>query len=141
MLTLNEIFIQALDDPKGIITKNLNRQAVMSKGVIIQRFPNRIEILNMGKGGDFFKLCTEEEYKYFYKGGWIKGALNLQLSNCLYKLKIVERRIKREVNTRKNDKHIQNLKNRRETILLKYTGIQRKLNLIKSKSNGKIELF
>lgn len=141
MLTLIDIFTQALDDPKGIITKNLNRQAVMSKGVIIQRFPNRIEILNMGKGGDFFKLCTEEEYKYFYKGGWIKGTLNLQLSNCLYKLKIVERRIKREVNTRKNDKHIQNLKNRRETILLKYTDIQRKLNLIKSKSNGKSELL
>jgi len=60
------------------------------------------------------------------------------ISNCLYKLDIIENNIKTEVNTRKNDKHIQNLKNSREKILNKYTINKRKLNKLKSKQNGKL---
>ena len=50
------------------------------------------------------------------------------MSNCLHKLSIIESRIKTELNTRKNDKHIQNLKNRRETLLNKYTNLKTELN-------------
>ena len=45
----------------------------------------------------------------------------------MYKLKIIEHRIKQEVNTRKNDKHIQNLKNRREKNINKIYSSQKKI--------------
>ena len=47
---------------------------------------------------------------------------------------MIEKKIQNEVNTRKNDKHIQNLKTRRENILLKYTDLRNKLNQVKLKS-------
>jgi len=133
MLTLIDIFNEAKSDPQAIITLFHNGQTIINKGCKIQKFSDRIEILNMGKGGDYFKVCSEEEYRQFYRHGWRVGVLQLALSNCRFKLKIIEQRIKKEVNTRKNDKHIQNLKNRREAIMVKYTAHKRKLNQVKSK--------
>ena len=106
--------------------------SVIANGIKIQKFPDRIEILNMGKGGDYFKECSLEEYDYFYDYGWVIGCFKVRINNCLHKLKIIEENIKTEVNTRKNDKHIQNLKSRRESILNKYTINVNKLNQIKS---------
>jgi len=44
---------------------------------------------------------------------------------------MIENKIKREVNTRKNAKHIMNLKNARERIMNSYTKVNKKLNQIK----------
>tara|TARA_R110000744_G_C19017820_1_gene523818 strand:+ start:166 stop:591 length:426 start_codon:yes stop_codon:yes gene_type:complete len=141
MHNLSEIFNEALEDPRSIVTLQKSNESVITKGCKIQRFTDRIEILNMGRGGDYFKLCSEEEYEFFYLDGWKIGVIKLALSTCLHKLKIIEQRIKQEVNTRKNDKHIQNLKNRREVIMIKYASHKQKLNQIKSIKNGKTELF
>ena len=130
------IFEEALKDRKAIETKTKKMHSVIANGIKIQKFSDRIEILNMGKGGDYFKECTLEEYDYFYDEGWEVGCYKVKINNCLHKLKIIEENIKTEVNTRKNDKHIQNLKNRRENILQKYTSNKNKLNQIKS--NGKL---
>jgi hypothetical protein len=127
------IFEDALKDRKAIETKTSKVHSVIANGIKIQKFSDRIEILNMGKGGDYFKECSLEEYDFFYEDGWIIGCYRVKLNNCLHKLKIIEEKIKTEVNTRKNDKHIQNLKSRRESILKKYTINKNKLNQIKSK--------
>ncbi len=134
MRTLIEIYNEAKEDPRAIITEFSNRESIINKGCKIQKFSDRIEILNMGKGGDYFRICTKDEYDFFYIHGWKVGVILLALSNCQYKLDIIKERIKKEVNTRKNDKHIQNLKNRREAIMVKFTNYKRKLNQIKSKS-------
>ncbi|HAI18202.1 MAG TPA: hypothetical protein DCM10_09365 [Xanthomarina gelatinilytica] len=70
----------------------------------------------------------------FLIDGWKVGCIKLSLSNCKHKLDMIEKKIQNEVNTRKNDKHIQNLKTRRENILLKYTDLRNKLNQVKLKS-------
>jgi len=126
------IFEDALKDRKAIETKTKKMHSVIANGIKIQKFPDRIEILNMGKGGDYFQECSLEEYDYFYEDGWVIGCFKVRINNCLHKLKIIEENIKTEVNTRKNDKHIQNLKTRRENILNKYTINVNKLNQIKS---------
>ena len=127
------IFDEALKDRKAIETKTSKVHSVIANGIKIQKFADRIEILNMGKGGDYFKECSAEEYDFFYEDGWLIGCYRVKLNNCIHKLKIIEKKIKTEVNTRKNDKHIQNLKSRRESILKKYTINKNKLNQIKSK--------
>ena len=131
-IDLEAIFQTALEDPKAIVTVLERCTSVINNGVKINLFSDRIEIMNMGKGGDYFKECTIEEYDFFYDEGWYTGGILLKISNCLHKLDIIEERIKTEVNTRKNDKHIQNLKSRRESILNKYTINVNKLNQIKS---------
>ena len=104
-------------------------------GVKIQKFNDYIEILNCSKGGDYFSSFNDEEYKIILKEGWKVGCIKTAMNNCLHKLNLIESKMKIEVNTRKNDKHIQNLKNRRESILIKYSKHNNKL--IKIKSNGK----
>jgi len=128
MFKRSDIMKQALEDNKSI--KNILPKgiSVIGRGVKIQEFDDGIQILNMGKGGDYFKECSDEEYDFFYKEGWRRGCTQVSMSNCLHKLSIIESRIKTEMNTRKNDKHIQNLKNRRETLLNKYTNLKTELN-------------
>ena len=128
MFKRKDIMTQALEDPKSIKNVLPKGVSVIGRGVKIQQFDDGIQILNMGKGGDYFKECSNEEYDFFYRDGWRKGCTQVSMSNCLHKLSIIESRIKTELNTRKNDKHIQNLKNRRETLLNKYTNLKSELN-------------
>ena len=128
MFKRKDIMTQALEDPKSIKNVLPKGVSVIGRGVKIQQFDDGIQILNMGKGGDYFKECSDEEYDFFYKEGWRRGCTQVSMSNCLHKLSIIESRIKTEMNTRKNDKHIQNLKNRRETLLNKYTNLKTELN-------------
>lgn len=128
MYSLEEIWAQAIGDASAVRQRVPKGELIIGSGVRIQRFGDRIEMLNMNKGGDYYKVLDEDEYNIFYHDGWKRGSVNLSISNCLFKLGLIEDKIKTEVNTRKNDKHIQNLKNRRENILNKYTKLKQKLN-------------
>lgn len=110
--------------------------SAINNGVKIQKFPSKTEILNCGRSGDYFQECNKEEYKLFFKYGWREGGVRLSMVNCKRKLGMIEERIRAEVNTRKNDKHIQKLKVSREKLLLKYSNRMQQLNKI---TNGKKE--
>ena len=63
---LHYIFEDAVNDRKAIITETKKGISVIANGIKIQKFNDRIEILNMGKGGDYFKECSVQEYDYFF---------------------------------------------------------------------------
>ena len=129
MYTLEQIYSQALNSSyPPVITSTPTGQSIIKSGVKIQLFNDKIEILNMGKGGSYYQECNEKEYKFFADFGWKIGCLHMSVENCLYKLNLIETRIKSEVNTRKNDKHIKRLKNKRSAILVKYASYKLKLN-------------
>tara|TARA_Y100001937_G_scaffold128005_1_gene202025 strand:- start:8339 stop:8749 length:411 start_codon:yes stop_codon:yes gene_type:complete len=130
--SLEDIWNEAVKDVNSTFSHMPKGESILGSGVKIQKFLDRIEILNTSKGGDYFQELNKEEYKFFFKDGWKIGSVNLALSNYAYKLNVIEQKIKTEVNTRKNDKHIQNLKNKRESILKKYSKQTSKLNKIKS---------
>jgi|TARA_B100000780_G_C21117335_1_gene452170 hypothetical protein len=129
MYNIKEIFDQALVCKNSISEDLPISKNVRSKGVKIQMFSDRIEILDMNRGGDYYRVIDKDHYNLFYKHGWLIGCLKLNIINCLFKLKLIENKIKTEVNTRKNDKHIKNLKNKREVILIRYAYKIKKLNL------------
>ena len=108
MYSLKEILNQASEQSQAVISDQPVGFNVIKRGVKIQKFSDRIEILNTGKGGSYYKECTPIEYSYFYEDGWNVGCVKLGISNCLHKLELIEAKIKNEVNTRKNDKHIKN---------------------------------
>lgn len=132
---IDQIFLQALEDINSIMLYNRSGSSVINYGVKIQKFPSKTEILNCGRSGDYFQECNEEEYNLFFIHGWKGGGIRLSMMNCKRKLDIIEWKIKEEVNTRKNDKHIKKLKATRESLLVKYTKRNKQLNQIKS--NGK----
>jgi len=135
MYSIKEVYIQALEDKTAIHQVLQNGDSIINMGVKIQKFNDFIEILNCSKGGDYFTSFSDHEYELILKEGWKVGCIKTAMNNCLHKLNLIESKMKIEVNTRKNDKHIQNLKNRRESILIKYSKHNNKL--IKIKSNGK----
>lgn len=135
MYSLEDIYIEASQDTDCIHYDMPNGVGFINYGVKLQRFSTTIELLNCGRGGDYFKELTEEEYNFFFKHGWREGGLRLIIGNCKRKLAMIEERMREEMNTRKNDKHIQKLKIQRENILKKYATYNNKLTKIKS--NGK----
>jgi hypothetical protein len=134
MYNIEDIFIQAQEDQHAISIPKTNGQSYMNNGVQIQKFPSKTEILNCSKSGDYYQECTEQEYEVFFMYGWKEGGIRLSMLNCKRKLDLIEDRIRTEVNTRKNDKHIQKLKVSRENLLIKYANRKIKLNQL---TNGK----
>tara|TARA_R110000765_G_scaffold127724_1_gene225775 strand:+ start:1041 stop:1457 length:417 start_codon:yes stop_codon:yes gene_type:complete len=136
MLSIEEVYNQALEDTNAIQELKPLGFSVINYGVKIQKFLSKTEILNCSRSGDYFQECNEEEYQLFFIHGWRKGGIRLSMMNCKRKLDLIEERIKREVNTRKNDKHIQRLKTSRENLLIKYSKRKKQLKQI---TNGKEE--
>tara|TARA_R110000744_G_scaffold133929_2_gene242680 strand:+ start:35 stop:436 length:402 start_codon:yes stop_codon:yes gene_type:complete len=132
MYSIEDIYIQAIKDPNAIQKQN---GGIINYGVKIQKFDSKTEILNCSRNGDYFQECNKEEYLLFFIHGWKKGGLRLSMMNCKRKLDLIEYKIRSEVNSRKNDKHIKKLKTRRENLLLKYSNRKQQLNKINS--NGK----
>ena len=128
MYSIEEVYQQALEDSEGYNSLN---KGVINYGVKIQQFPSKTEILNCSRNGDYFQECNVEEYELFFIHGWKKGGLRLSMMNCKRKLDMIEDNIRNEVNTRKNDKHIQKLKITRENLLIKYSKRKQQLNKIK----------
>ena len=128
MHSVEEIYQQALEDKDAYQSID---GSVINYGVKIQSFPSQTEILNCSRNGDYFQVCNEDEYELFFIHGWIKGGLRLSMMNYKRKLDMIEDKIRNEVNTRKNDKHIQKLKTNREELLIKYSNRQQQLNKLK----------
>lgn len=134
MYSKEDIYLQALQDNSAYIS-SIN--SIINNGVKIQKFDSKIEILNCSRNGNYFQECNKEEYDLFYIHGWHIGGLRLSMMNYKRKLDLIEIRIRSEVNSRKNDKHIKKLKTSRENLLIKYS--KRITQLNKIKSNGKKE--
>ena len=96
-----------------------------------------MNIFNTTKGV-FYREISTADYQTFMEYGWVVGIYKMSLSNKKRKLGLIESKIRSEVNSRKNDKHIKSLKKSRTEILKEYNTIRKKLNqlLIKSNTNG-----
>ena len=131
--TLLKVFEQAKADEFSATLDGEEFEARILSGIRIEQ--NKITkdtiIHNTTIGGDFYQEIKKEEYEIFYQKGWRYAVFVVCLSNYRRKLSMIENKIKREVNTRKNAKHIMNLKNARERIMNSYTKVNKKLNQIK----------
>ena len=133
--TLKEIFNQAKSDEFSAVLDGEEFEARLLSGIRIEQNKTSLDsiIHNTTLGGDFYKEITTEEYEIFYQKGWRSGVFVLCLSNYRRKLEMIEDKIKTEVNTRKNAKHIMNLKAARERIMNSYSKINKKLNQLTNK--------
>jgi len=131
--TIEEVLSQAIEDH---YTSSLDNDGCIAKilyGIRIEQSKSsgNITIHNTTKGGDYYTLVNEEDTKLFLQKGWRFGVFSLALSNYRSKLDIIERKIREEVNSRKNAKHIQSLKTNRQRIMNRFSKVSLKLNKIK----------
>ena len=122
MYSLDQLFNQALQDNPIHIKKELG-DSVINNGFKMQKFQSKIEILNCSRNGDYFQELNKNEYEMFLS----KGCVIMNINNCLHKLKLIESKMRVEVNSRKNDKFIKNLKTKREYIMNRYSYYTKKL--------------
>tara|TARA_R110000744_G_scaffold82563_2_gene162301 strand:+ start:47 stop:439 length:393 start_codon:yes stop_codon:yes gene_type:complete len=120
MYNRRDIFNQALQDETIYYSRN-SGVSMINIGVKISKYPSKLEILNCSKNGDYYQELNNEEYKLFYENGWSKGCRLLALENCKRKVDLIQNKMKTEVNTRKNDKFIKNLKTKRDIIMKQYS--------------------
>tara|TARA_R110000787_G_scaffold257399_1_gene362586 strand:- start:167 stop:580 length:414 start_codon:yes stop_codon:yes gene_type:complete len=137
MYSVEDIYIQAVNDPHSYKTSN---GSIINYGVKIQKFPSKTELLNCSRNGNYYQEFSDDEYMFFFIHGWKKGGIRLSMMNCKMKLDLIDNRIRNEVNTRKNDKHIKKLKSSRDKLLIKYSKRKQQLNKIESNERNKQHL-
>ena len=128
--TLEQLFNQAVLDNLAVNLDSPIAEARMVYGCkIVREYEDGIIFIqNTAKGGDFYKVLTEEELEPFIEKGWRHGVYVVALDNYRRKLDAVERAIRQEMNGRQNPKIITSLKSHRERILNKYNIVTQKLN-------------
>ena len=126
MYSLKDIYRQAKEDRLCFNPSDYERQGFVKNGVMLNKFGDIIEILNTTRG-DYYKEITSDQYEYFHTHGWSKGSLMVAIDNCSSKLKLIDKKIQTEMNSRKNDKYIRGLKSARQRILLSYSKRKRQL--------------
>jgi hypothetical protein len=90
---------------------------------------NKVIIYNTAKNGDYYKTLSDTEQKEFSEKGWRQGVYVISLSNYRIKLDKIEKRIKKEVNSKiPSIRYINMLKVEREDVLLRFYNINQKLN-------------
>ena len=136
MYNISDIYNQAKSDDAMKIVRHDNISYI-NVGVKISKFPSKTEILNCSRNGDYFQEISTDEYNMFYNNGWEAGCVILAISNCVRKLKMIQQKMQEEVNSRKNDKFIKNLKTKREFVMKRYSYYTQKL--IKLKNHDKIK--
>ncbi len=128
MHTLTDIFNQADSDEVSINIDGLGYEARLRQGIKITREGQDVQILNTTRGGLFYDEITRAQYQTFLEYGWVIGVYRLTLVNYRNKLELIEKKMKQEVNTRKNDKHIKSMKKIRTSILIDYRRITKQIN-------------
>ena len=137
MYRLLDVYYQAETDEVSIKVDGPGYVGRLRQGIKITKEENIVNIFNTTKGV-FYREISTADYQTFKEYGWVVGIYKMSLSNKKRKLGLIESKIRSEVNSRKNDKHIKSLKKSRTEILKEYNTIRKKLNqiLIKSNTNG-----
>lgn len=128
MYKLEDIFETALKDYSTRILDGEGYQARLLFGIKIIKDgeTNKIQIFNTAKGGDYYQEASPDEYAVFYNEGYRAGVYYMAKRNYKFKLNVLERKIKAEMNGKKNLKTIEFLKDNRLRLLNNYYNITQK---------------
>ena len=78
--------------------------------------------------GEVYEELKSYEYTIVCEYGWRKGVLKLVLNSYQHKLSIISDKIRDEVNTRRNDKHLKSLKSSRQRIMDSYLKVVKQIS-------------
>lgn len=91
------------------------------KGVKMEKKDKEIKIYNTKFCNDFYTELTNEEYEMFLIRGWRIGCYTIAIKNYRTSLERLSKKIITEINTRKNQRHYNALKEARSSIMDRFT--------------------
>ena len=113
------IFEEAYNDGLSVRLTTPVSTSLIYRGVKIENVEGNIRILNMNRGGDFYREITPKQYEVFFEKGFRKGVYEVCLENYKRALDMLSLKIRNEVAKRNNVKHYEALKEYRNTIMNK----------------------
>jgi hypothetical protein len=122
------IFEEAYNDGLSVRVTTPDSTSLIYRGVKIENVEGNIRILNMNRGGDFYKEVTPEQYEVFFEKGFRKGVYDVCLDNYKRALDMLSLKIRNEVSKRNNVKHYEALKEYRNTIMNKINEVNKLCN-------------
>jgi len=132
--TLDEIFNQALEDKSSANVDSQGYEARIGYGTKITRDKKtgKVEFFNSTTGGGFYQVLSVLDIENFLQKGWKVGAYVLYLSNNRTKLDLIDRMVRKEINSSNNPASIKSLKAKKERVIKKYNKINLKLKSIQN---------
>lgn len=122
------IFEEAYKDGLSVRLTTPDSISLIYRGVKVENVDGNIRILNMNRGGDFYKEITPEQYNVFFEKGFRKGVYDVCLDNYKRALDMLSLKIRNEVSKRNNVKHYEALKEYRNTIMNKINEVNKLCN-------------
>ena len=122
------IFEEAYNDGLSVRLTTPDSISLIYRGVKVENVDGNIRILNMNRGGDFYKEITPEQYNVFFEKGFRKGVYDVCLDNYKRALDMLSLKIRNEVSKRNNVKHYEALKEYRNTIMNKINEVNKLCN-------------
>lgn len=119
------IFEEAYNDGLSVRLTTPDSISLIYRGVKVENVDGNIRILNMHKGGDFYKEVTPEQYEAFFEKGFRRGVYDVCLDNYKRALDMLSLKIRNEVSKRNNVKHYEALKEYRNTIMNKINEVNK----------------
>jgi hypothetical protein len=128
MFSLDEIFNQAFNDKKSakIIQNGYQSVSLLDVKIIKDDYTHEVDLLNTSKR--YYQKLTSNLFNTFKEKGWRYGVYAVTLSNYRSKLDKVEKSIRDEVNGKRNEKLINQLKATRVSLMSQYNKINKKTN-------------
>lgn len=124
MCRLDEIWDDAFSqhDAFHMVDAYKNTECLVYKGFKIES-GDKHNIYVYKPKGEVYEELNQGEYDILCENGWRKGVLKLVLNSYQVKLDKIAERVKFEINTRRNDKHLKSLKSSRQQIMDSYLKI------------------
>lgn len=119
--SMNTLWQDVVEDSKCIAVHGNKQKAYIYRGIKIINNSEGIKIYNTKKSGLNYKEITEEHYYYFLQYGFKKGVSIVLKKTYTEQIDKLNEKIQSEVNNRNNKKHYDSLKQRRETLINKYS--------------------
>ena len=131
---MTNIWNEAVNDALSTRLTTSESVSYIRKGIKIENKNEQIKIYNTKFANDFYKELTKEQYELFLLRGWRVGCYTMAISNYRRSLERLSKKIITEINTRKNGRHYQALKETRNDLMNRFTET---LKLLQIENNGK----
>ena len=130
MCTVESIWEDAFADEMSFHMTNAvtKTEALIFKGYKIEKSDGGIQMLR--PVGEHYEELTGRGCELICNKGWRNGIYTLLLYQYQQELEVISDKIRSEVNTRRNDKHLRSLKKSRERITKDYAKISKQINNI-----------
>jgi hypothetical protein len=109
------------DNRKSVCLNTSKEEAYIYRGIKFSKLDGVTRIYNTTKVGLSYREVTKDEYDFLIENGLKIGVKNILQNTYRGQIESINEKIHGEVNTRNNKKHYESLKQKRETLINKYS--------------------